>query len=121
MNIGRREFLKFIAFAGAIATMGFSGCVSTPEPMPNPTPTTTPIPTPKPPASEQTKTQTTKRFSYVGTETKPCPLCNFDMQLQDVYGKLFWICPIDDCGYFEEVTEEEILRKYGYTEQLKSN
>ncbi|NYT00944.1 MAG: twin-arginine translocation signal domain-containing protein, partial [Methanocellales archaeon] len=35
MNIGRREFLKFIAFAGAIAAMGFSGCVSPPEPMPN--------------------------------------------------------------------------------------
>ncbi len=118
MKIGRRKFLKSLAIAGAVATIGISGCVSSPEP----TPTPTPAPTPKPTASEPTPAskQTTKRFSYVGTETKPCPLCNADMQLQDVYGKLFWICPVDDCGYFEEVTEEEILRKYGYTEQLES-
>ena len=48
MNIGRRKFLKSLAFVGAIATMGFSGCVSTPEHTPDPTPTPKPISTPKP-------------------------------------------------------------------------
>ncbi|MFC1786887.1 hypothetical protein ACFLY8_02480, partial [Halobacteriota archaeon] len=81
------------------------------------TPTPAHTSTPKPSASEPTpkSTQTTKGFTYVGTEIKPCPVCNAEMQLQDVYGTLFWICPVDDCGYFEKVTEEEILRKYGYS------
>ncbi len=34
MKIGRRKFLKSLALAGAIATMGISGCVSEPEPIP---------------------------------------------------------------------------------------
>ncbi len=120
MNIGRREFLKYLVFAGAIATMGFSGCVSTPEPTPIPKPA--PTPTPKPPAAEPTPTskQETKRFFDVGTELKQCPWCGFKMSLQDAYGVLWWVCPNEDCGYTEKVTEEEILRKYGYTEQLKS-
>jgi hypothetical protein len=118
MNIGRREFLKSLAVAGAIATMGFSGCLSTPEPTPSPTPT--PIPTPKPPAIESTPKQTTKRFFDVGTELKQCPWCGVQMSLQDAYGILWWVCPNEDCGYAEKVTEPEILRKYGYTDQLKS-
>ena len=36
MKIGRRKFLKSLALAGAIATMGISGCVE-PEPTPAPT------------------------------------------------------------------------------------
>ncbi len=51
MNIGRREFLKSLAFVGAVATMGFLGCVSTPEPTPTPTPTHPPTPTPTPPST----------------------------------------------------------------------
>ncbi len=59
MKIGRRRFLKSLAVAGAVATMGISGCVSEPEPAPSPTlptrtapalsikvPTSTPTPTP---------------------------------------------------------------------------
>ncbi len=44
MKIGRRKFLKYLAFAGAIATMGFSGCVSPEKPIPalTPTPAQTP-------------------------------------------------------------------------------
>ncbi|NYT00188.1 MAG: hypothetical protein GKB99_00475 [Methanocellales archaeon] len=121
MNIGRREFLKFIAFAGAIAAMGFSGCVSSPEPMPNPTPLPTPIPTPKPPSSEPTPTYSpiNKRFAYVGTETKICPQCGSTMYLVNYLG-LRWFCENDSySGYSELVTEPEILRKYGYTDQLK--
>ncbi|MFC1786786.1 hypothetical protein ACFLY8_01970 [Halobacteriota archaeon] len=116
MNIGRREFLKYIAFAGAIATMGFSGCVSTPEPTPNPVPT--PIPTPKPSASEPTPTSTpiTINGYYVGTETKICPLCGSTMYLI-YYNGLKWFCEQDAyCGHSELVTEPEILRKYGYTD-----
>ncbi|MDD2778067.1 MAG: hypothetical protein PHS47_02735 [Methanocellales archaeon] len=111
MKMGRRKFLKSLALAGAIATMGFSGCVSTPEPTPTPTPT--PIPTPKPSASEPT--QTTKTFFDVGTELKQCPACGAYMYLRDVYGVLFWVCENEDCGYTEKVTEPEILKKYGYT------
>ena len=115
MNIGRREFLKSLAFAGAIATMGFLGCVSEPEPTPTPTPT----PTPKPPTSEPTPT--TRTFLDVGTELKPCPECGFMLFLQDAYGVLWWFCQnVDECGYIEKVTEEEILRKYSYMDQLKS-
>jgi len=105
-------FLKSLALAGAIATMGFSGCVSSPEPTP------TPVPTPKPPASEPT--QTTKKFFDVGTELKQCPACGVMMYLRDAYGVLFWVCQNEDCGYTEKVTEPDILKKYGYTDQLKS-
>ncbi|MDD2777733.1 MAG: hypothetical protein PHS47_02690 [Methanocellales archaeon] len=119
MNIGRRKFLKSLALAGAIATMGFSECVSTPEPTPTPTPT--PIPTPKPSASEPKQTPTTKTFFDVGTELKQCPACGVMMYLRDAYGRLFWVCQnVDECGWSELVTEPEILRKYGYTDQLKS-
>ncbi|HIH36802.1 MAG TPA: hypothetical protein HA232_02710 [Methanocellales archaeon] len=114
MKMGRRKFLKSIAFAGAMAAMGFSGCISSPEP----TPTPTPAPTPKPLASEPT--QTTKTFFDVGTELKQCPWCGVMMYLRDHYGELFWVCPNDDCGYIEKVTEPDILKKYGYTDQLKS-
>ncbi|MFC1787236.1 peroxiredoxin family protein [Halobacteriota archaeon] len=48
MKVGRREFLKSLALAGAIATMGFSGCVSNLEHTPDPTHTPRPIPTPTP-------------------------------------------------------------------------
>ncbi len=52
MNIGRRKFLKSLAVAGAIITMGVAGCVSPEEsvltPTPRPTPTSTPTPTPTP-------------------------------------------------------------------------
>ncbi|NYT00727.1 MAG: hypothetical protein GKB99_03255 [Methanocellales archaeon] len=41
MKIGRRKFLKSLALAGAIAAMGFSGCVSHEDPTPTPTPTPT--------------------------------------------------------------------------------
>ena len=118
MNIGRRGFLKSLALVGAIATMGFLGCMSTPEP----TPTPTSSPTPKPPESKSTPTQkqTTRTFFVVGTELKPCPECGAQMFLQDVYGVLWWVCQDEDCGYAERVTEPEILRKYGYTDQLKS-
>ncbi|MFC1787505.1 hypothetical protein ACFLY8_05720 [Halobacteriota archaeon] len=34
--IGRRRFIKSLAIAGAIATMGIAGCVSEPEPTPSP-------------------------------------------------------------------------------------
>ena len=114
MKIGRRRFLKYIAFAGAIATMGFSGCISSPETTPSPTPT----PTTKPPASESTPTskQTTRDFFDVGTELKPCPECGALLFLQDAYGILWWVCEnVDECGYVEKVSEPEILRKYGYT------
>ena len=115
MKMGRRDFLKSLAFAGAIATMGFLGCVSTPESTQTPTPT----PTPKPTASEPT--QTTRTFFDVGTELKQCPECGVQMFLQDAYGVLWWVCQnVDECGYTEKVTEEEILRKYGYTDQIKS-
>ena len=108
-------FLKYLALAGAIATMGFSGCVSTPESTPTTTPT--PTPTPKPPAAEPmpTSKQETRTFFDVGTETKVCPVCGYDMHLQDVYGILFWVCLNQACGYAEKVTEPEILRKYGYS------
>ncbi|MDD5446454.1 MAG: hypothetical protein PHY36_01020 [Methanocellales archaeon] len=48
MKIGRRKFLKSLAIAGAVATMGFSGCVSPEDPTPalTPTPTQTPEVTP---------------------------------------------------------------------------
>lgn len=47
MKMGRRRFLKSLAIAGAVATMGISGCVSEPEPTPAPTlPTRTPPPLP---------------------------------------------------------------------------
>ncbi|MFC1786931.1 hypothetical protein ACFLY8_02730 [Halobacteriota archaeon] len=65
MEMGKRRFLKYLAIAGAIATMGISGCVSEPEPTPapsmptrtapalptkaptqTPTPISTPTPTP---------------------------------------------------------------------------
>ena len=121
-DIGRRKFLKSIAFVGAIVAMGFSGCVSTPESTPTLTPAPTPTPTQKPTASDPTPTskQTTKSFFDVGTDLKPCQLCDDEMHLQDVYGVLWWICEHEDCKYFEKVTEPEILKKYGYTEQLKS-
>ncbi|MFC1787366.1 hypothetical protein ACFLY8_04985 [Halobacteriota archaeon] len=114
----RREFLKSIAFVGAMVAMGFSGCVSTPEPTPTPTPAHTS--TPKPSASEPTSksTQRTKNFFDVGTELKPCPWCGAMMFLQDAYGILWWVCEnVDECGWSERVTEPEILRKYGYTDQ----
>ncbi|NYT00357.1 MAG: TlpA family protein disulfide reductase [Methanocellales archaeon] len=64
MNIGRREFLKSLAFVGAIATMGFSGCVSTQEHTPDPTPTITqkptPVATPTPVSSTPMHTPNTK-------------------------------------------------------------
>ena len=47
MKMGRRRFLKSLALAGAIATMGFSGCVE-PEPTPASTPRQTPAPTSRP-------------------------------------------------------------------------
>ena len=107
MKMGRRRFLKSLALAGAIATMGFSGCISPPET----TPATTPTPRP---AAEPTPTSktTTKEF----TETKLCPKCkNNYMALQDKNGVLWWVCPDSAyCGYTEKVTEEEILRKYRY-------
>ena len=121
MNIGRREFLKSLALAGAIATMGFSGCVST-QSTPEPTPKPTPAPTPKPPETEPSPTskQTTRNFFDVGTETKICPNCGATMYLVNYRG-LRWMCERDAyCGYAELVTEPEILRKYGYTDQLKS-
>ncbi|NYT00366.1 MAG: hypothetical protein GKB99_01380 [Methanocellales archaeon] len=107
MKIGRRKFLKSLALAGAIVTIGFSGCVSSPE--------TTPakIPTPRPPLEPTpTSKTTTKDF----TETKLCPKCkNNDMFLEDKNGVLWWVCSEPAyCGYTEKVTEEEILRKYGY-------
>ncbi|MDD2777800.1 MAG: hypothetical protein PHS47_03875 [Methanocellales archaeon] len=113
MNIGRRELLKSLAFAGAIAVMGFSGCLSSPEPTPNPkpTPTPTPAPTPKPMASELT--DTTRPLFFVGTENKTCPQCGSTMQLMDLYGVLWWVCGY--CGYSEVVKESEILKKYGYS------
>ena len=107
MKMGRRRFLKSLAVAGAIATMGFSGCVSPPEPMP------APLPTPKPPAAKPTQTTnpTTKKF----TESKPCPACGGDMYLEDISGVLWWVCEQEVCGHMEKVTEPEILRKYGYS------
>ena len=75
--MGRRRFLKSLALAGAIATMGFSGCVSSSDPTPAHTPA------PKPPAAEPTPT--TKEF----TESKPCPACHGTLYLEDVYGVLF--------------------------------
>ena len=107
MKMGRRRFLKSLALAGAIATMGFSGCVSPPEPTP------APLPTPKPPAAKPTQTSnpTTKEF----TESKPCPACATYMYLEEnVSGALLWVCENDECGYVERVSEPEILRKYGY-------
>ncbi|MDD2666308.1 MAG: hypothetical protein PHD13_02585 [Methanocellales archaeon] len=106
MKMGRRKFLKSIAFAGAIATMGFSGCVSTPEFTPTPTPTPTPKSTP-------TSKQATKKFFDVGTEEKNCPVCSGFMRLQDQSGVLMWVC--STCGHAERVTEPDILKKYGYT------
>ncbi|MDD4898694.1 MAG: hypothetical protein PHY70_04855 [Methanocellales archaeon] len=106
MKLGRRKFLKYLAFAGAIATMGISGCVSSPET----TPATTPTPRP---AAEPTPTSktTTKKF----IETKQCPKCSNYMLLEDKKGVLWWVCTEPAyCGYIEKVTEEEILRKYGY-------
>ena len=108
MNIGRRRFLKSLALAGAIATMGFSGCVSTPESTPPP------LPTPRPTTVEPTPTSrsTTKNF----TESKQCPECSNYMYIQDKEGVLWWVCSEPAyCGYSEKVTEEEILRKYGYS------
>ncbi|MDD2665907.1 MAG: twin-arginine translocation signal domain-containing protein [Methanocellales archaeon] len=46
--IGRRRFLKSLAIAGAVATMGISGCVSEPEPTPAPTLPTARTPPPLP-------------------------------------------------------------------------
>ncbi len=86
MNIGRRKFLKYLAFTGAIATIGLSGCVSEPEPTPAPTmPTTrtspplpataTPAPAPKPtpvPTSTPTPTPTpTQTQSPEVSQPKP--------------------------------------------------
>ena len=104
--MGRRRFLKSLALAGAIATMGFSGCVSSSDPTPAHTPA------PKPPAAEPTPTSTptTKEF----TESKPCPNCAGDMRLEDVIGVLWWVCEEEECRYMERVSEPEILRKYGY-------
>ena len=65
MKISRRKFLKSLALAGAIATMGISGCVE-PEPTPAPNPTRKPPATPMPepnhtpaPATTPTPTPTT--------------------------------------------------------------
>ena len=132
MKIGRRRFLKSLAFAGAITTMGLSGCVSslepitepdptprplaapahTPSPTPKQTPRPTPTSTPTPLAVEPTPTSTltTKKF----TESKRCPQCWIPtpMYLADFGGALWWVCK--ECSYIEIVTEPEILRKYGY-------
>ncbi len=57
IKMGRRKFLKSLAIAGAVATIGISGCVSSPEPTsgskptrkpPLLTATATPAPTPTP-------------------------------------------------------------------------
>ncbi|NYT00852.1 MAG: DUF2202 domain-containing protein [Methanocellales archaeon] len=60
---GRRKFIKSLAIAGAIATMGIAGCVSEPEPTPAPSvptrtapalpaaPTAAPAATPRPAAT----------------------------------------------------------------------
>lgn len=57
-----------------------------------------------------TSTPKTKEF----TESKRCPQCFVPtaMHLIDFNGTLWWAC--DACGYFEKVSEQEILRKYGY-------
>ncbi len=56
--IGRRRFIKSLAVAGAIVTMGVAGCVE-PEPTPAPTPTPRPAATPTPgPAATPTPAAT---------------------------------------------------------------
>ncbi len=73
-SIGRRRFLKSLAIAGAVATMGISGCVSEPEPTPAPTtpartapplpatatpvPSAAPVATPSHPAAQPVPTPT---------------------------------------------------------------
>ncbi|HIH36870.1 MAG TPA: serpin family protein [Methanocellales archaeon] len=71
MKMGRRRFLKSIALAGVIATMGISGCVSEPEPTPAPTAParTPPLPataTPVPAAPAATP-------SHPGAQPTPTP------------------------------------------------
>ncbi len=107
MKMGRRKFLKSLAFAGAIAAMGFSGCLSTLEPALTPTPTPRPTTVEPKPTSRSTNN---KNF----TETKKCPQCWIPtlLRIMDIQGVLWWVC--DGCSYMAKVTEPEILRKYGY-------
>lgn len=109
--MGRRRFLKYLAFAGAMATMGFSGCLSSPEPAPTPMPT--PMPTPRPTTVELTPISRSNNKNF--TETKKCPQCWMPtlLHIMDIQGVLWWVC--DGCSYMEKVMEPEILRKYGYS------
>ncbi|MDD2666723.1 MAG: twin-arginine translocation signal domain-containing protein [Methanocellales archaeon] len=111
MKMGRRRFLKYLAFAGAMATMGFSGCLSSPEPAPTPMPT--PMPTPRPTTVELTPISRSNNKNF--TETKKCPQCWMPtlLHIMDIQGVLWWVC--DGCSYMEKVMEPEILRKYGYS------
>jgi ssDNA-binding Zn-finger/Zn-ribbon topoisomerase 1 len=87
--------------------MGFLGCVSSPETTPTTTSTLRPSAEPTP-----TSRSANKKF----TEAKQCPKCSNYMYLEDKDGVLWWVCSEPAyCGYTEKVTEEEILRKYGYS------
>ena len=86
MKMGRRKFLKSLALAGAIATMGISGCVG-PEPTPAPT-----LPTRTPPALPAPATPS------------PTPIINIDIKkssdYDDYYAALIKKTLID--GYLDE-------------------
>ncbi|HIH36647.1 MAG TPA: 4Fe-4S binding protein [Methanocellales archaeon] len=124
MKMGRRKFLKSIAFAGAIATRGFSGCVSEPEPTPAPsmpTRTAPTLPATAPPAPKgiicyySASGNTKLACQYIANKIKSAKFDLFDIVKEkspdlDKYAVVglatfadFWSVPYYFCSFLEKL------------------